>query len=107
MINNSNDFAEVYRNVTPSPGGWLALDLLTASGNRHGVGAWIELVAGGKRQVREVLTASSYLSQSEMTLHFGLGEAAVDEVTVRRAGRGAFRVRGLPKNRRVRLAFAR
>ncbi|NIS35160.1 MAG: CRTAC1 family protein, partial [Actinobacteria bacterium] len=60
--------AEVYRNVTPRAGGWLKLDVAAASGNRHAVGARVEVAAGGRTQVLEVRTASSYLSQNDMTL---------------------------------------
>lgn len=74
VVTNSGDLAEVYENVGPGRG-WLAVDLRTAAGNQFGIGAWLEVVADGKRQVREVRTGSSYLSQSALTAHFGLGEA--------------------------------
>jgi hypothetical protein len=73
-VNNSNDLAEVYENVSAA-GSWLAVDLHAASGNRHGIGARLELETAGRRQEREVRTASSYLSQNALTAHFGLGAA--------------------------------
>ena len=46
------------------------------------------LEAGGTVQHREVASARGYLSQSELTLTFGLGPAtAVDRVTIRRPGK--------------------
>lgn len=51
--------------------------------NRDGIGARVEVRAGGQRQWQIVKTGSSYLSQSELPLTFGLGRAAAaDEVRV-------------------------
>ena len=52
--------------------------------NRDGIGARIQLTAGKMTQVREVKAGSSYLSQNDMRLHFGLGAiAAIDRLEVR------------------------
>ncbi|MFQ5527684.1 MAG: CRTAC1 family protein [Thermoanaerobaculia bacterium] len=72
-INNSNDRAEVYENVTDPPGGWCEISLRGSASDRWGVGSRVELVAGGRVQVHEMRTASSYQSQSPLTLHYGLG----------------------------------
>jgi hypothetical protein len=41
-------------------------------------------VAGGRTQVREVKSGSSYLGQSDIRVHFGLGDAArIDRIDVR------------------------
>jgi hypothetical protein len=51
--------------------------------NRDGIGAQIEVVAGGVRQQRERVAGSGYLSQDDGRVHFGLGNAAViDKLTV-------------------------
>jgi hypothetical protein len=59
---------------------WLRVqleDLTTA--NRHAIGAWIELKAAGVTQRRQVMPTRSYLSQVELPVTFGLGEASVVE----------------------------
>ena len=44
----------------------------------------VHVSAGGKIQVREVRSQSSYLSASDLRLHFGLGNAIrVDRIEVR------------------------
>ena len=43
--------------------------------NRDGIGARIRVFAGRDRYARTVKTGSSYLSQSELPLTFGLGTA--------------------------------
>jgi len=63
---------------------WLQVELTGVRTNRDAVGARVEVVAGGVRQLREVSAGDGYASQSTLRLHFGLGEAAVaEEVTVR------------------------
>ena len=47
----------------------------TAS-NRDGIGARVEVTTGGNTSWQTVKTGSSYLSQSELTLTFGLGSTA-------------------------------
>ncbi len=94
------------RNVSRGTGGWSKLDVWAAGGNRRAIGARVELRAGGQVQTQEIRTSSSYLSQNDLTLHFGLGDAAViDEVTVWRAGRRTVKVRNLPAGRRLRLVL--
>jgi len=44
----------------------------------------VEVVAGALRQIDQVRSGGSYLSQSDLRLHFGLGAATrVDRLTVR------------------------
>jgi hypothetical protein len=51
--------------------------------NRDGIGARVELIAGGRRQVAERVAGSAYLSQDDGRLHFGLGTATrVDKLTL-------------------------
>ncbi len=62
---------------------WLRLDLRGKAPNRDAIGAWIELVAGGVTQRRQVMPVRSYQSQVERIVTFGLGTAdRVDSVTI-------------------------
>ena len=64
-------------------GGVLRVRLAGASANRGGVGARVEVTAGGVTRWRRVRTGSSYASQSELPVTVGLGGAArVDGVRV-------------------------
>lgn len=63
---------------------WLALRLVGCASNRDAVGARIRVRAGDLDMVREVDAGSSYLSQNEMRLQFGLGGyRRVDLVQIR------------------------
>jgi hypothetical protein len=47
--------------------------------NRSGFGARLTLTTGGRRQVREVQSGSSYLAQNDLRAHFGLQSARRSE----------------------------
>lgn len=62
---------------------WLRVALDGPPGNPRGIGARIEIDAGGRRQVRTIMPTRSYLSQVEPVATFGLGGAArVERLTV-------------------------
>ncbi len=61
----------------------LRLLLRAHSPNRDALGARVTVAAGGMTQERMVRTGSSYLSQSELAMTFGLGTlAAADQVRI-------------------------
>lgn len=70
-------------NVTTAPGHWLEVRLTGVKSNRDGIGATVEVIAGGVRQKSERVTGSGYLGQDDWRLHFGLGSAGkADQVIV-------------------------
>jgi len=74
----------------------------SALSNRDGIGAKIKVVAGDLTQVAQVRSGTSYLSQSDLRAHFGLGgRAQVDLVEVRWPSGRVDRVRGVPADRKI------
>ena len=70
-------------NVTAPVGHWLKVKLVGTKSNRDGIGAMVEVEAGGVKQRAERVAGSGYLSQDDWRLHFGLGAAAkADKITV-------------------------
>jgi Flp pilus assembly protein TadD len=62
---------------------WLKVKLEGRRSNRTAIGANIRVVAGHTSQVREVGAQASYLSQNDLTEHFGLGTTPeVDSLVV-------------------------
>ena len=52
--------------------------------NRDGIGARIEALAGGRRHIDEVRSGGSYLSQNDLRVHLGLGQAnKIDQLEIR------------------------
>ena len=91
VMTQNNGPALLLRNAGAPARHWLTIVLAGAAPNRDAVGAAVTLVAGSVRQVRYARTGSSYLSQGDRRLHFGLGSAAaVDKVVVRWPGRAGF-----------------
>ena len=84
--------ARVLRNDTRTDNRWVRL-VLRGDGKRSStsaVGAQVTVEAGGRVMRRQVTGGRGYLSQSELSLTVGLGDAAkVDRVTVRWPGRDA------------------
>src|SRR5258708_2095891 len=54
---------------------WTSFELAGTKSNRMAIGARVKVVAGGMTQTDEVRSGGSYLSQSDVRLHFGLGAA--------------------------------
>jgi hypothetical protein len=81
----SNAKTTLLRNDGGSRAGhWMTLRLVGVKSNHDAIGARVVLTAGGRRQVGEVRSGSSYLSQNDMRLHFGLGVAErVDSIEIR------------------------
>lgn len=103
-VANNNQPAALLRNDGGNQGHWIEFKLMGAAGtgpgkrrdNRDAIGARVEVRAGGRRQVDEVRSGSSYLSQSDLRLHFGLGAATqVDQVEIRWPSGGIQRLTNL------------
>ncbi len=76
--------ARLYRNVAPKRGHWLMVRAIDpALGGRDALGAEIVVVAGARRWVGGIHSASSYLCSNDPRAHFGLGAVTqVDAVDV-------------------------
>ena len=84
LVTNNGQSADLLRNDSGHRNTALVVRIVGKQSNRQGVGARLRLVAGGKAQIREVKTGSSYLSESDLRQHFGLGRATVvDRLEIR------------------------
>ena len=74
VINNAGH-PVLYRNDGGNENSWLRVKTVGELSNRDGIGAvvTVEALAGGAKQVREITPGNHFLSQSELTAHFGLG----------------------------------
>jgi enediyne biosynthesis protein E4 len=83
VIVNMNERPGLLKN-TGAHGNAVRIRLIGTKSNRSAIGARVEVTAGGRTRVDEVRSGDSYLSQSDLTLHFGLGEVlVVDRIRVR------------------------
>ena len=83
LITENNGSARLWRNDTEAPGHWLGLRLEAATGPKQAIGAVVRCTAGGTTQRRTVRTGSSYLSQGDLRVHFGIGDAKTVDLEIR------------------------
>jgi len=82
VITAVNDRPSVLENAA-EPGAFLRIELEGVESNRSAIGARIEIEAGGRTQMQQVVGGGSYYSQSEFALYFGLGSLkSVEQITV-------------------------
>ena len=72
LLTTNNGPAYLYRNDQLSGNRSIRFRLVGTKSNRDGIGATIRVFAGGLTQSRLVKSGSSYLSQSELPVTFGL-----------------------------------
>jgi hypothetical protein len=84
VISNMNAPPTLLVNDLRNGNHWIAFRTIGSKSNRDGVGAKITVKAGKRTLVDEVRSGSSYVSNSDMRVHFGLGPAAnIEWVQVR------------------------
>jgi enediyne biosynthesis protein E4 len=84
VVSNVHDTPDLFLTRAPAEHRWLLLKLVGTASNRSAIGARVRVTAGGATQVHEVRGGGSYLSQSDLRVHVGLGTAArVDRLEIR------------------------
>jgi enediyne biosynthesis protein E4 len=83
LLTTNNGPAYLYRNDLANGNRSIRFRLVGTKSNRDGIGAVVKIEAGGVTQTRMVRSGSSYLSQSELPVTFGIGQRdRVDRVVV-------------------------
>ncbi|MGI9168074.1 MAG: CRTAC1 family protein [Pyrinomonadaceae bacterium] len=84
VLNNLDGAASVLRNDGGNGNKSVLLKLVGVKSNRGGIGARVKIVAGDLTQIDEVRSGDSYISQSDLRLHFGLEKRTrIDLIEVR------------------------
>jgi hypothetical protein len=76
LLSVNNGPARLLRNEGGNANSLLRIQTIGGASNRDGIGARIEVTAGGRRMWQIVKTGSSYASQSELPVTFGLAAAS-------------------------------
>ncbi len=83
VISVSNGSTVLFRNDQQIGNHWLRVNLQGTRSNRDAIGAKVQLETGDRVLQQTVMPTRGYLSQSERTVTFGLGQTtAVGELTV-------------------------
>jgi hypothetical protein len=81
VVVNMGESPSLLKNMALATGNALLVRALTSG--RDAIGARVTLTAGGKKQVDEVRSGGSFISQSDFRIHFGLGKSKVANLSVR------------------------
>jgi hypothetical protein len=79
LVGNNGDPPLLLHNGGGNGNHFLNFKLVGTKSNRDAMGARIHVLAGGLSQIREIAGGGSYLSQSDLRAHFGLGKATKAE----------------------------
>ncbi|MGA2596004.1 MAG: CRTAC1 family protein [Bryobacteraceae bacterium] len=83
LVNCINDVPQLLRCDQAEKTNWLKIKTVGTKSNRSGIGARIYCVtAGGHRQMDEVRSGNSYISQNDLRVHFGLGKATKADLEI-------------------------
>jgi len=80
FVVNDNELPNLLRNDGGNKNNWLKVKLIGTKSNRNGIGAKVLIQTESGGQIQEVRGNSSYLSFSDIRLHFGLDK--VDKVNL-------------------------
>jgi enediyne biosynthesis protein E4 len=84
VINDLDGSPQLLRNESTGVGNWLLVKLRGPKMNADAIGAVVTARTGTVTQRRLVQSGSSYISQEDLRLHFGLGSATtVDSIEVK------------------------
>jgi hypothetical protein len=91
---------QLLRNENGNTNNSILIKTIGVKSNRSGIGARVKVVAGDLTQVDEVRSGDSYISQSDMRLHFGLEKRTkVDLIEVRWPSGNVDKITGAGANR--------
>ena len=83
LIVNNDGPARLLRNDVGNANHWIRIDTVGTTSNRDGIGAVVRIRSASGKQWRMVRSGSSYCSQSDTAITFGLGgDAAVAAIEV-------------------------
>jgi enediyne biosynthesis protein E4 len=90
VVNTVNDYPQLLRCTSTTGNNWIKVRTIGTKSNRSGIGTRLICVthpageAKPHRQIDEVRSGGSYISQNDLRIHFGLGRAEkVDALEIR------------------------
>jgi len=79
VVNNIDSEPFLYEFAKARSGRWVRFELVGVKCNRDAIGARVSVTTGGLTQIDEVRSSDSYVSSSDVRLHFGVADAQVIE----------------------------
>ena len=83
VVNNLDGAPSLLRNDGGNRNNWIMIKCIGTRSNRSAIGTRVKVTSRGRSQIDEVMSGSSYYSQNDFRLHFGLGKTTkVDSVEI-------------------------
>jgi hypothetical protein len=98
LVMNVNEPPSVLRNDLSGNRNWIKVFLIGTKSNRSAIGSRVMVRYGDRQQVQEVMAQGSFYSVNDRRLHFGLGDVANADVSVRWLGGATETFNKVPAN---------
>ncbi len=99
LVNCINDVPQLLRCDSTLGNNWIKIKLIGTKSNRSAIGARVYCTTEHRKQMAEVRSGGSYISQSDLRLHFGLAGAKKCLLEVRWPSGQTEKIGGAPINR--------
>jgi predicted NUDIX family NTP pyrophosphohydrolase len=99
VVNCVNDVPQLLRCDSSTGNNWIKIKCIGVKSNRSAIGARLYCVTGKRRQMDEVRSGGSYISQNDFRIHFGLAKAETADIEIRWPSGQIDKLPGLKANR--------
>jgi hypothetical protein len=82
IVNCVNQVPQLLRCDSANGNTWIKLKCIGTKSNRSAIGARVYCVTGKRKQMDEVRSGGSYISQNDLRIHFGLAKSATADIEV-------------------------
>ncbi len=82
VVNCVNDVPQLLRCDTTLRNTWIKIKCIGTKSNRSAIGARVYCVTGKRKQMDEVRSGGSYISQNDLRIHFGLAKAETADIEI-------------------------
>ena len=107
VVNNMDGAPTLLENRQQTKHHWMAVRAVAPAGNRFAIGAKVTISGGGTKQMREIRSGGSFLSQNDLRAYFGLGDyAGRVDVEIRMPGGRRWEWKQLPSDRLHELSLS-
>jgi hypothetical protein len=107
LINCVNDVPQLLRCDSTLKSNWLKVKTVGVKSNRSGIGARVYCMTEGHRQMDEVRSGGSYISQNDLRVHFGLGKAETADLEIRWPSGQVDKIAGVQANQVITIVEGR
>jgi hypothetical protein len=100
VVSNMDEAPTLLENRQATRHHWVAVRAVTEAGNRFAIGAKVTVSGGRAKQIREIRSGGSFLSQNDLRAYFGLGDyAGPVDIEIRMPGGRRWAWKQLPSDR--------